>query len=99
MSWEYKAKIAYSKDSDKKKEKAIAAGRALDNALEVKYSKGGTTKSHFMLDNYLKYFSFEALGSERLKLLYSNTIDENIKIQVEIERRRKMFKVIIKHKV
>ena len=71
MSYEEQAKKAYANDDEGKRNKAIAAGRAIDNALNVEYSKGGTTKSHFMMSNYLKYFSYEALGAERIKLLWS----------------------------
>ena len=70
MKFHEQAIKAYSQDPEEKQKKAIAAGKAIDNALKVEYSKGGITKSHFMLSNYLKYFSYEALGSERLKLLY-----------------------------
>jgi hypothetical protein len=41
--------------------KAIAAGVAMDNAIKKTYSKGGTTNCHFMMDNFLKYFSDEKL--------------------------------------
>lgn len=41
--------------------KAVAAGKAIDNALELKYSKGGATKTYFMMDNYLKYFTYEKI--------------------------------------
>ena len=41
--------------------KALAAGVAIDNALKKEYTKGGATKCHFMMDNFLKYFSFEKL--------------------------------------
>jgi hypothetical protein len=49
----------------------------MDNALDKSYSTGneqghgaGVTKSHFMTDNWLKYFSYEALGGERVRLLH-----------------------------
>ena len=45
--------------------KALAAGTAMDNALEKSYSIGGTTKTHFMMDNHLKYFSYERLPENR----------------------------------
>ncbi len=41
--------------------KALAAGIAMDNALKLEYTKGGHTNTHFMLNNYLKYFSYEKL--------------------------------------
>jgi hypothetical protein len=56
-TWEEKANDL-SLPTDKKK-KATAAGKAMDNALKVSYSKGGTTKCHFMITNYLKYFDYE----------------------------------------
>lgn len=67
------AKIAYSNDTKDKRAKAIAAGVAIDNALKLEYTNGGTTKQHFMMGNYLKYFSYEALGSDRALLLISHT--------------------------
>ena len=45
--------------------KAKAAGTAMDNALKKEYSKGGTTNTHFMMDNFLKYFSWERLPENR----------------------------------
>ncbi len=45
--------------------KALAAGTAMDNALKKEYSIGGTTKTHFMMDNFLKYFSYERLPENR----------------------------------
>jgi hypothetical protein len=70
MKWQNQAELAYSNDDNSKRSKAIAAGKAIDNALELEYGKGGGTKSHFMTDNWLKYFSYEALGPERIKLLW-----------------------------
>lgn len=49
----YKCRSAYNK--------ALAAGIAIDNSLELDYSKGGTTKTYFMMNNYLKYFTYEKL--------------------------------------
>ena len=46
--------------------KAMAAATALDNALDLNYTKGGTTNSHFMLDNFLKYFDYEVLKNKGL---------------------------------
>jgi hypothetical protein len=45
--------------------KALAAGTAMDNALKKDYTKGGTTNCHFMMDNFLKYFSYERLPENR----------------------------------
>jgi hypothetical protein len=70
MDWQKQAEIAYSMDAEEKKKKAIAAGKAMDNALKKEYTKGGTTHSHFLTENWIKYFSYEALGKERLKLLW-----------------------------
>ncbi len=44
--------------------KALSAGIALDNALKLDYTKGGSTNCHFMIDNYLKYFTYEKLNYE-----------------------------------
>lgn len=46
-------------------DKAFAAGTAMDNALTKEYSKGGHSNCHFMLDNFLKYFSYERLPVNR----------------------------------
>lgn len=46
--------------------KAIAAGVAIDNALKKEYSPGGSTNTHFMINNYFKYFSYEALTNKKL---------------------------------
>jgi len=46
--------------------KALAAGIAMDNAMTLKYSKGGTTKTFFMMDNFLKYFDYEVLKKYNL---------------------------------
>lgn len=70
MKWEEQARIAYANDAEDKRKKAMAAGRAMDNALKLEYGKGGGTKSHFMTDNWLAYFSPEALGKERILLLW-----------------------------
>jgi hypothetical protein len=75
MSWEQKAKAAYINDTPNKLRKAMAAGRAIDNALAIDYSDGGInghgagrTDCHFMTSNWLAYFSYEALGKDRLLL-------------------------------
>lgn len=41
--------------------KALAAGIAMDNALKLNYTKGGHTNTHFMIENYLKYFTYDKL--------------------------------------
>jgi hypothetical protein len=64
------AKKAYDNDKPEVLKKAIAAGKAIDNALKLEYTKGGTTNSHFMMQNYLAYFDYQAMGKERSKLLY-----------------------------
>jgi len=53
--------IKYYKGSPKLK-KAIAAGTLIDNRLKLEYSNSGTTDCHFDMQNYLKYFSYEALS-------------------------------------
>jgi hypothetical protein len=45
--------------------KALAAGIAMDNALKKEYGGGGGTKTHFMMDNFLKYFTYERLPENR----------------------------------
>lgn len=42
--------------NDPRLRKAIAAGRAMDNALKKEYGPEGATRCHFMMDNYLAYF-------------------------------------------
>jgi len=42
--------------------KAIAAAKQLDNSLVKKYGSEGSTDCHFRIDQYLKYFSYEALN-------------------------------------
>lgn len=73
MSTQYEnmAVKAYANDSEEKKRKAIASGKAIDNALKLEYGKGGGTKSHFMIDNWMAYFSYEAMGPERIRLMYA----------------------------
>lgn len=41
--------------------KALASAKNLENSLKVKYNKDGSTNCHFRMNEYLKYFSFEAL--------------------------------------
>lgn len=45
--------------------KAYAAAEAMDNSLKLDYTKGGVTHTHFMMSNYLKYFSYERLPENR----------------------------------
>jgi hypothetical protein len=45
--------------------KALAAGIAMDNALKKDYTIGGSTNTHFMMLNFLKYFSYERLPENR----------------------------------
>ena len=73
MSYQQTASKAYARDSEEKYKKAVAAGIAIDNALVTEYGPEGKTKSHFMTSNWLKYFSYEALGADRIKLLYAKT--------------------------
>lgn len=46
--------------------KALAAGEALDNALKLNYTIGGSTKTHFMMENFLKYFDYDVLKNKKL---------------------------------
>jgi len=66
MNYEEMARIAYA--NDPKLKKALAAGIAMDNAMKLDRSKGGATNCHFMMDNFLKYFSYEALGERNILL-------------------------------
>lgn len=50
--------IKYYKGTEKFN-KAYAAGVAMDNAMKL--GDGLTTNCHFMMWNYLKYFSYEAI--------------------------------------
>jgi len=59
ISYEAQAEMYYK--GHKKYNKALAAGKAMDNALKMSYTKGGTTNTHFMMDNYLKYFEYSKL--------------------------------------
>lgn len=58
INYEQKAKELYA-NSDKLN-KAIAAGKQLDNCLKKEYGPEGSTDTHFRVDQYLKYFSYEA---------------------------------------
>jgi len=61
ISYKEKAETLYQNSLDKLRNKAIAAGKAMDNAMKLEYSVGGTTNCHFMIDNYLKYFDYEKI--------------------------------------
>lgn len=61
--YEQMAKLHYSNHKDYKK--ALAAGIALDNSLKKDYTVGGSTNTHFMMSNFLKYFSYERLPENR----------------------------------
>lgn len=58
-SFENQAKVVYSRDTKNKRDKAVASGRAIDNSLK---------KGHFNAEQHNKYFSWDALGIERMKL-------------------------------
>ena len=78
MNYEEQAKIYYLNDNEKLLNKAIAAGKLIDNRLKCQYTKGGTNNCFFDISNYLKYFSFEALGKERyLNYLITRRKNEN----------------------
>jgi hypothetical protein len=66
--YEELARKAYANDGDKKRNKAIAAGRAIDNGLKKEYSKGGTTHCRFDAVQYEAFFSEEKLG-HRLQII------------------------------
>ena len=65
MTFKQQAETFYK--GHREKAKAIAAGTAIDNALKLDYTKGGVTHTHFMIDNYLKYFTYERLPQNRKK--------------------------------
>ena len=67
--YEEQAKIYYSNDDPKLLKKAIASGKLIDDRLILEYTKGGVTHCLFDLQNYVKYFSFEALGLKRMELM------------------------------
>lgn len=46
--------------------KALSAAIAMDNALKINNTKGGTTSTHFMITNYLAYFDYEVLKRRNL---------------------------------
>jgi hypothetical protein len=60
----YKEMAEFYYKNHKDFKKALAAGIAMDNALKLKRSPGGVTKCHFMIENYLKYFSYEKLTNQ-----------------------------------
>lgn len=66
ISYKQQAETHYK--NEPKRSKAIAAGTAMDNALRLEYTKGGHSKCHFMMDNYLKYFTYEALTKQKTTL-------------------------------
>ena len=57
----YKEKALEYYKGHPKFDKAFAAGTAMDNALKKEYGPEGTTKTHFMMDNFLKYFEYSKL--------------------------------------
>ena len=69
MNYEQRAMIAYANDSENKLHKAISAGKLIDNRLKKEYGTEGATDCHFDQASYEAYFSYEALGRERNKLL------------------------------
>lgn len=60
-----KLAIKYYKNHNKFN-KALSAGIAMDNAMKLKYTKGGSSKTSFMMDNFLKYFDYEVLKKYEL---------------------------------
>ena len=59
MSYELQARKYYA--NNPRLDKAIAAGKQMDNSLKKEYGKEGSTDCHFRMNQYLKYFSYEAL--------------------------------------
>ena len=59
MKYEQLAKQLYAYSS--KIDKAIAAGKQLDDSLVKEYGSEGATHCYFRIDQYLKYFSYEAI--------------------------------------
>lgn len=65
MKWKFGEPISYVQQANdfyaghKNFKKALAAGTAMDNSLKIR--EGHTTNTHFMMHNFLKYFSFEVL--------------------------------------
>ena len=47
--------------------KALASAKNLENSMKVKYNKDGSTNCHFRMNEYLKYFSFDALNKKSKK--------------------------------
>ena len=52
--------------------KALSSAKNLENSMNVKYSKDGSTNCHFRMNEYSKYFSFEALIKKSKK--YKETL-------------------------
>lgn len=44
--------------------KALSAGKQLDDSLKKEYGSEGATKCHFRMDQYLKYFDYEAIKNK-----------------------------------
>lgn len=63
--WERKATIIYK--GHRWEDKAVAAGRAMDNALKKEYTKGGTTNCKFLTVQWLKFFDWNVLVREGLE--------------------------------
>ena len=60
---------AYANDTPEKRHKAVSAGKAIDNGINLSYTPGGASRTHFNMEQWLKYFSPEKLG-DRIKLIY-----------------------------
>ena len=63
-NYEQLAKELYKDASTDKLHKAISAGKQMDNSLKKEYGSEGSTDCHFRIDQYLKYFSYEAIKSK-----------------------------------
>ena len=60
MKYQNLALQLYANADENKRNKAIAAGKQLDNSLVKEYGPEGATDCHFRVEQYLKYFSYEA---------------------------------------
>lgn len=72
-NWETKARILYKDHS--LLNKAIAAGKNIDNSLKGKSLKDGKTNFRFPMDQYLAYFDYDSLKN----LGIANRISESFK--------------------
>jgi len=62
MAGKYQQQAIQFYTGHEKFNKAMAAAKQLDNSLIKEYGTEGSTDFHFRIDQYLKYFSYEALN-------------------------------------